>query len=361
MRKVYKKKTEGKRTYKNRMEDKKSFNANSKRFTKRRQGEESDSDEKKNYKSNNFDSDKEGFKKDKDSKFSKNKFSRSDNKDGDKKFSKRFDGDEKGGFKRKSLSKPKRTVGSKYSIPKKGGTAKSNDLTRINKYLAHSGMGSRREVEKYISSGLVKVNGKVVTDLSAKIGKNDVVQFDGRRIKGEIKRYFIMNKPKDFLTTTEDDRGRKTVMDLMKNACKERIYPVGRLDRNTTGVLLFTNDGDMSKKLTHPSNGANKIYYVQLTKPMTNADFDKLAEDGVVLEDGLIKPDKVSFVDGKKNEIGIEIHSGKNRVVRRIFAELGYEVDKLDRVFFAGLTKRNLKRGQWRELDKKELDFLKMK
>jgi 23S rRNA pseudouridine2605 synthase len=316
MRKDFKKNSNNSKGNRRTSEGKSSYNANSKRFTRR--GEEENSENKK------------------------------------------FEGQERNGFKKKSFSKPKRTVGSKFSVPKKGGTAKSNNLTRINKYLAHSGLGSRREVEKYIASGLVKINGKVVTDLSAKIGPKDVVQFDGRRIKGEIKRYFIMNKPKDFLTTTEDDRGRRTVMELMKNACDERIYPVGRLDRNTTGVLLFTNDGDMSKKLSHPTNGAAKIYYVLLSKAMTQADFERL-EEGIQLEDGFIKPDKVSFVEGKKREIGIEIHSGRNRVIRRVFAELGYEIEKLDRVFFAGLTKKNLKRGQWRELTKQEVDFLKMK
>lgn len=263
-------------------------------------------------------------------------------------------------FDKNKMGKSQRSVGAKFSMPKKGGgSAKSKDLTRINKYLAHSGIGSRRDVEKYILSGMVKVNGKVMTDLSYMVGKKDVVQFDGRRIKGEQKRFFVMNKPKDFITTTEDDRGRRTVMDLIGKACDERIYPVGRLDRNTTGVLLFTNDGDMAKKLTHPSHGATKIYHVHLDSNFSKADFEKL-KDGITLEDGEIKPDKLAYIDDSKREIGVEIHSGRNRIVRRMFAELGYEVVKLDRVFFAGLTKRNLKRGQYRELDKKEVDFLKM-
>lgn len=263
-------------------------------------------------------------------------------------------------FDKKKMGKSNRSVGAKFSMPKKGGgSAKSKDLTRINKYLAHSGMGSRRDVEKYILSGMVKVNGKMMTDLSYMVGKNDVVQFDGRRIKGEQKRFFVMNKPKDFLTTTEDDRGRRTVMDLIGKACNERIYPVGRLDRNTTGVLMFTNDGDMAKKLTHPSHGATKIYHVHLDSNFSKADFDKL-KNGMTLEDGEIKPDKLAYIDDSRREIGVEIHSGRNRIVRRMFAELGYEVLKLDRVFFAGLTKKNLKRGQYRELDHKEIDFLKM-
>lgn len=263
-------------------------------------------------------------------------------------------------FDKNKMGKSQRSVGAKFSMPKKGGgSAKSKDLTRINKYLAHSGMGSRREVEKYILSGMVKVNGKVMLDLSYMVGRKDVVQFDGRRIKGEQKRFFVMNKPKDFLTTTEDDRGRRTVMDLIGKACEERIYPVGRLDRNTTGVLMFTNDGDMAKKLTHPSFGAAKIYHVHLDSNFSKADFDKLRK-GIVLEDGEIKPDKLAYIDDSRREIGVEIHSGRNRIVRRMFAELGYEVMKLDRVFFAGLTKKNLKRGQYRELDRKEIDFLKM-
>jgi len=263
-------------------------------------------------------------------------------------------------FDKDKMGKSQRSVGAKFSMPKKGGgSAKSKDLTRINKYLAHSGMGSRREVEKYILSGMVKVNGKVMLDLSFMVGRNDVVQFDGRRIKGEQKRYFVMNKPKDFITTTEDDRGRRTVMDLIGKACDERIYPVGRLDRNTTGVLMFTNDGDMAKRLTHPSHGATKIYHVHLDSNFSKADFDKL-KNGIQLEDGEIKPDKLAYIDDNKREIGVEIHSGKNRIVRRMFAELGYEVLKLDRVFFAGLTKKNLKRGQYRELDKKDIDFLRM-
>ncbi|MGB0883570.1 MAG: pseudouridine synthase [Flavobacteriales bacterium] len=267
------------------------------------------------------------------------------------------------GFKKDYKAKDnkifRKTPGSKYSMPKKGGKASSKSLTRINKYLAHSGIGSRREVEKYILSGNVKVNGKVMTDLAFQVGPNDVVQFDGQRIKGETKRYYVMNKPKDFITTTSDDQDRRTVMDLIGKACSERIYPVGRLDRNTTGVLLFTNDGDMAKKLTHPSHGAVKIYHVSLDEQFSKADFEKLTE-GIDLEDGFVKPDKLAYIEGSKRNIGVEIHSGKNRIVRRMFAELGYEVEKLDRVFFAGLTKKMLKRGQYRELDEKEVSFLKM-
>ncbi len=249
----------------------------------------------------------------------------------------------------------------KFALPKKGPTAASKNLTRINKFLAHAGVASRRESEKYITTGLVTVNDEVVTDLSYKVKEGDEVRFNGSVIQGEKKQYVLLNKPKDFITTLEDDQGRKTVMDLVNNACDERIYPVGRLDRTTTGVLLFTNDGEMVKRLTHPSHGARKIYHVILDKSFSQADFETL-EMGVVLEDGEIKPDKLSYIDDAgKNEVGIEIHSGRNRVVRRTFESLGYTVVKLDRVIFAGLTKKNLKRGQWRHLEEKEIGMLKMK
>ncbi|MCT4663889.1 MAG: rRNA pseudouridine synthase [Flavobacteriales bacterium] len=266
--------------------------------------------------------------------------------------------DKKGGSKR--FVDKKRIAGRKFSKPKKGTFAKNKDLMRINKYLAHSGLGSRREVEKYITSGLVKVNGKVVTDLSHKIGKKDVVQFDGVRIKGEKQRYFVMNKPKGFITTTSENEERKTVMDLIKKACNERIYPVGRLDKNTTGTLLFTNDGDVSRKMTHPIHGATQIYYIVLAKPLTKADFDKIQE-GIDLEDGFFKPLEMAYIEGKKREIGMQFKSGRNQVIRRVFEELGYTIDRLDRAFYAGLTKKNLKRGQYRELTHQEVQFLKMK
>lgn len=260
----------------------------------------------------------------------------------------------------KRFADKKRIAGRKFSKPKKGTFAKNKDLMRINKYLAHSGLGSRREVEKYITSGLVKVNGKVVTDLSHKIGKKDVVQFDGVRIKGEKQRYFVMNKPKGFITTTSENEERKTVMDLIKKACNERIYPVGRLDKNTTGTLLFTNDGEISRKMTHPIHGATQIYHIVLAKPLTKADFDKIQE-GINLEDGLFKPLEMAYIEGKKREIGMQFKSGRNQVIRRVFEELGYTIDRLDRAFYAGLTKKNLKRGQYRELTHQEVQFLKMK
>lgn len=260
----------------------------------------------------------------------------------------------------KPVAKANPDADRKYALPKKGGTAAQKNLTRINKFLAHSGVASRRESEKYIGAGLVTVNGEVVTDLSFKVKEGDEVRFNGTVIEGQKKQYVVLNKPKDFITTLDDDQGRKTVMDLVANACDERIYPVGRLDRATTGVLLFTNDGDLVKRLTHPSHGARKIYHVVLDKAFSQADFEKL-ELGLALEDGEIKPDNLSYIEGSgKNEIGIEIHSGRNRIVRRTFEHLGYTVVKLDRVFFAGLTKKNLKRGQWRHLEEKEIGMLKM-
>ncbi|GAB4376031.1 MAG: hypothetical protein Kow0075_02850 [Salibacteraceae bacterium] len=235
------------------------------------------------------------------------------------------------------------------------------ELIRLNKYLSMAGVCSRREADKFIEQGLVTVNGKVVTELGTKVKSTDDVRYAGEKVKTETLRYVLLNKPKDYITTVSDDRGRKTVMNLVKNACKERIYPVGRLDRNTTGLLLFTNDGDLAKKLTHPSHEVRKVYHVITDKNVTIADLKKL-ESGVELEDGIAKADAALYVgDGSvKNEIGLEIHSGKNRVVRRMFAALGYEVVRLDRAAFAGLTKKGLPRGRWRFLTEKEISYLKM-
>ena len=207
---------------------------------------------------------------------------------------------------------------------------------------------------------MVTINGKTITELGTKVKPGDEVRFDGRRLNAEKKVYLLLNKPKDFVTTTDDPHADKIVMDLVKSACPERIYPVGRLDRNTTGVLLFTNDGDLSKKLTHPSHNMKKIYQVTLDKAVTKDHLQQIA-DGIELEDGRIAADSVSVLNNEtKTEIGIEIHSGKNRIVRRIFEHFGYRVKKLDRVFFAGLTKKNLPRGKWRFLSEKEVHFLKM-
>jgi 23S rRNA pseudouridine2605 synthase len=231
---------------------------------------------------------------------------------------------------------------------------------RLNKYLANSGMCSRREADRMIKAGMVEVNGEVVTEMGVKVNVSDEVKYNGMVIKPERKRYIILNKPKDFITTLKDPNARNTVMDLIDGACKERVYPVGRLDRNTTGVLLFTNDGDLAKKLTHPSNEIQKVYHVTTSKPVNGPDIDKIAE-GFELEDGFISADEVGYLDERnKCEIGIRIHSGRNRIVRRIFEHLGYEVQKLDRVFFAGIDKRGLARGHWRFLTDKEVGFLKM-
>lgn len=229
---------------------------------------------------------------------------------------------------------------------------------RLNRYLAQSGVASRREADELIKAGVVTVNGKVVTELGTKVYPSDKVHYGGQRLSREQPRYVLLNKPKDFLTTTDDPRERRTVMALVESACPERLYPVGRLDRNTTGLLLLTNDGDLAKKLTHPSYGAEKIYHVTLDKSVTKAHLDQLVE-GVELEDGPAQADEASFVEaGSKREVGLKIHMGRNRVVRRMFEALGYDVVKLDRVIFAGLTKKDLPRGKWRHLSEKEVMFL---
>lgn len=256
----------------------------------------------------------------------------------------------------------KRTPEKKYYKPKRTqaeNLASKSDVMRLNRFLSISGICSRRDADKHIEAGLVTVNGKVVTELGTKVKPTDEVRYNGTAIKAEAKVYLLLNKPKGFLTTMDDPRARKTVMELIGGACKERIYPVGRLDRATTGVLLFTNDGDMAKKLTHPSAGARKIYHVQLDKKFKKPDFDAMMK-GLELEDGVMAPDALAYLDDeKRNLIGIEIHSGKNRIVRRMFEHLGYEVVKLDRTSFAGLTKKRLNRGQFRFLTKDEVNFLK--
>ena len=235
-----------------------------------------------------------------------------------------------------------------------------NEPLRLNKLLANAGICSRREADEFIQAGVVTVNGQVVTELGTKILRTDEVMFHDQPVKIEKKVYVLLNKPKDYVTTSDDPQQRKTVMDLVKNACPERIYPVGRLDRNTTGVLLLTNDGDLASKLTHPKYLKKKIYHVYLDKNVTAHDLQQIA-DGVQLEDGEIKADDVQYASPTdKKQVGIEIHSGKNRIVRRIFEALGYRVQKLDRVQFAVLTKKNLKRGDWRYLTEEEVDRLRM-
>ncbi len=264
--------------------------------------------------------------------------------------------------------RPHRTAGydpnAKYSHKKqieyKDILTDPNEPIRLNKFLANAGVCSRREADEYITAGVVSVNGQVVTELGTKIKRSDEVKFHDQPVNIERKVYVLLNKPKDCVTTSDDPRERKTVMDCVKGACKERIYPVGRLDRNTTGVLLLTNDGDLASKLTHPKYLKKKIYHVHCDKPIAQADIDKIAA-GITLDDGEIHADSISYSsDTDKAQVGIEIHSGKNRIVRRIFESLGYRVTRLDRVFFAGLTKKNLRRGQWRYLTEKEVNMLRM-
>jgi 23S rRNA pseudouridine2605 synthase len=231
---------------------------------------------------------------------------------------------------------------------------------RLNRYLASTGICSRREADELIKAGLVTVNGIVITEFGTKVNPGDDVRYNGGRLKSERMVYILLNKPKDYVTTVKDPHAKRTVIDLVQKACKERVYPVGRLDRNTTGVLLLTNDGDLAKQLTHPSFNKMKIYHVSLSKALAKNDFVKIL-GGITLEDGLIKADALSYVDpGDKKEIGIEIHSGRNKIVRRIFEQLGYTVLKLDRVYFAGLTKKGLTRGKYRFLTEQEIGMLKM-
>lgn len=236
--------------------------------------------------------------------------------------------------------------------------AKQTGEIRLNKFLAQSGLCSRREADSFIQAGLVSVNGVIVTELGVKVKSSDEVKFNDSKVQGEKKVYLVLNKPKGYVTSLEDPHADKTVMDLIKGACAERVYPVGRLDKNSLGLLLFTNDGDITRQLTHPSHEKKKIYQVSLDKPLTRADMELITE-GITLEDGEIYADEVAYVSDSKTEVGIEIHSGRNRIVRRIFEHLGYNVLKLDRVYYAGITKKNLKRGQWRFLTHEEVDRLK--
>jgi 23S rRNA pseudouridine2605 synthase len=231
---------------------------------------------------------------------------------------------------------------------------------RLNKYLANAGVCSRREADDFIQAGVVKVNGEIVTELGTKVKRTDIVLFHDQQVNIEKKVYVLLNKPKDYVTTSDDPQNRKTVMDLVKGACRERIYPVGRLDRNTTGVLLLTNDGELATKLTHPQYLKKKIYHVHLDKNVTAADIKQIA-GGIMLEDGEIHADAIEYAsETDRKQVGIEIHSGRNRIVRRIFEHLGYKVIRLDRVYFAGLTKKNVRRGDWRFLTEQEVSMLWM-
>ena len=236
--------------------------------------------------------------------------------------------------------------------------AKQLGEVRLNRFLAQSGLCSRREADDFIQAGLVTVNGQIVTELGTKVRSTDEVKFNDEKVQGEKKVYLVLNKPKGYVTSLEDPHADKTVMELVKDACSERIYPVGRLDKNSLGLLLFTNDGDVTRQLTHPSLEKKKVYQVTLDKPLTRADMEQLTE-GITLDDGEIFADEVAYVSENKKEVGIEIHSGRNRIVRRMFEYLGYAVQKLDRVYYAGITKKNLKRGQWRFLTREEVDRLK--
>ena len=231
---------------------------------------------------------------------------------------------------------------------------------RLNRYIANSGVCSRREADDFILGGHITVNDRVVKELGTKVTYSDTVRFKGRKLDPEKKIYILLNKPKDYITTVDDPYAKRTVMELVRNSCRERIYPVGRLDRQTTGLLLFTNDGELTKKLTHPSHKVIKIYQVGLDRPLEKADLEKIAR-GIELEDGPVQVDEISYVDGTdKSRVGVQLHSGRNRIVRRIFKQFDYKVVKLDRVFFAGLTKKNLPRGKWRALNEKEVNMLKM-
>lgn len=270
------------------------------------------------------------------------------------------------GNNRKPVRRPNSNYNpnAKYSFQKqlkyKEVLADPNEPIRLNKFLANAGICSRREADEYIQAGVVKVNDVVITELGTKITRSDKVTFHDQQVKIEGKIYILLNKPKNCVTTSDDPQERLTVMDLVKNACQERIYPVGRLDRNTTGVLLLTNDGDLASKLTHPSFKKKKIYHVWLDKPVAIEDMEKIA-NGLELEDGEIHADAISYASpDDKSQVGIEIHSGRNRIVRRIFESLGYHVIKLDRVYFAGLTKKNLPRGKWRYLNEREVNALRM-
>ena len=270
-------------------------------------------------------------------------------------------GQQRGGYRQRTADyDPHAKYSMKKRIEYKEDHIDPNEPLRLNKFLANAGICSRREADEFIQAGVVTVNGQVVTELGTKVLRTDEVKFHDQPVTIEKKVYVLLNKPKDYVTTVDDPQQRKTVMDLVKDACPERIYPVGRLDRNTMGVLLLTNDGELACKLTHPKFLKKKVYHVYLDKNLTAHDMQQIA-DGITLEDGEVHADAIEYADDNdKSQVGIEIHSGKNRIVRRIFESLGYHVTKLDRVMFAGLTKKNLRRGDWRYLTEKEVDMLRM-
>lgn len=257
--------------------------------------------------------------------------------------------------------KDKQQSGNLRSPSDKSKNSSDQELIRLNKFIANSGVCSRREADLLISGQSITVNGKIVSELGTKVKPTDVVVYNGERLQAEKKVYVLLNKPKDFITTSTDPQGRRTVMDLVRIPGKQRIFPVGRLDRNTTGLLLLTNDGELTKKLTHPAHGVMKLYHVELDKPLTRKDMVSIQE-GVELNEEKIIPDEIAYAEGDtdKTQVGIGLHSGQNRVVRRIFEKFDYKVKKLDRVIFAGLTKKDLPRGKWRYLSEKEVSFLMM-
>ncbi len=355
--------------------DRKPFDRDKKPFRKKF-GEEKSFGEKDRGERRSFDRDKKPFRKkfneeksfgEKKSYGDKDKGERKSFARDKKPFHKKHD--DEGGEKR-SFNRDDKDFGEKRRKFKPHGkrsfSKKSDDfipnpdgLTRLNKYLSNAGICSRREADDLIRAGAVSVNGKVITEMGFKVKSDDKISYGGETLRHEKKVYIILNKPKDYITTTDDPQERRTVMELIAGACKERVYPVGRLDRNTTGLLLFTNDGELATKLMHPKFGIKKVYQVTLDKNLRTEDYERLTT-GFELEDGFIKPDELSFINNNKKELGIEIHSGRNRIVRRIFEYLGYEVVKLDRVVFAGLTKKDLPRASWRFLNEKEVGFLKM-
>jgi 23S rRNA pseudouridine2605 synthase len=288
--------------------------------------------------------------------FAKKSFDKKTREDGDKPFNRSSDFGLP--YKRKPFDKKRDVKSTKRERAAEEKPQTDSDLIRLNKFMANSGVGSRREADELIKMGLVTVNGEVITEMGHKVKRTDDVRYEGKKLKAEKPVYILLNKPKGFITTTDDPQERKTVMSLVANAGPERIYPVGRLDRNTTGLLLLTNDGDLADKLTHPSYNVKKIYRVELDKPITKSDFEKI-KAGVYLEEGRAIVDDLAIVDGDNQTVGIELHIGWNRIVRRIFESLGYVVEKLDRVVYAGLDKKELNRGEWRFLKPEEIIKLK--
>ena len=349
------KRDDDKKSYGDR-DKKKSFDGDKKPFRKRDDGEKrgyDDRDKKPFHKKHDDDHDShKSHKKHHDKEYGDKKpFFKKHDDDRDRKHHDKYDDKKRRKFK--PHGKKHETKHSDDFLPNPDG------LTRLNKYLSNAGICSRREADDLIKAGTVSVNGKVITEMGFKVGPTDKITYAGETLRHQKKIYLMLNKPKDYITTTDDPQERRTVMELIAGACKERVYPVGRLDRNTTGLLLFTNDGELATKLMHPKFGIKKVYQVTLDKNLRTEDFQQLTE-GVELEDGFIKPDELSYINGNKKELGIEIHSGRNRIVRRIFEHIGYDVVKLDRVVFAGLTKKDLPRAKWRFLTDKEIGFLKM-